>query len=321
MRKSILPFGGPLRATKYENVKLRPVRTEISKMPCCAWAAISYLAFGKPLITPADLVKIQQGLPLASRFVQDDGTLVGFDSEHYGAVFRLYGCMLSEAALESEPDFLGSYLRRQARTPGAKFLLRVRVSLSVSHAIAVEIQSDGRVLLVDQWTSCFLEQMRDNARFGRWYYTEDFELRRVLPVCEHPAARAGALARIALDADACARRAAHDLAVNLQRLRTVRERGFSSASIGSAYKRWASVYTRHKFLRLRVARARREALETLRRAEFAGAVFEPRRRARGMLRLAGARETRSARALQALALDHARTARALEPRCAAWARA
>jgi hypothetical protein len=56
----------------------------------------------------------------------------------------------------------------------------------------------------------------------------------------------------------------------------------------------------------------------MRRAEFAGAVFKPWRRVRGMPRLAGARETGSARALQALALDHARTERAFEPRCAAW---
>ena len=325
-----MTFGGPLRPTRYANFALRTVSTGVSKRPCCGWFAIAYIAFGKPLTNTADLVAIKESLPLPNRFTQKDGMLGAFNAQYYDEVFGLYGYILSADVRESETGedhqrFLGIYLKRQllhgAWTPGAKFLLRVGVSRSMSHAIAVEITVDGRVRLVDQCTSCFLEQMRDHARFGQWYYTEDFVLRRVLPVSEHPAARASALARSALEADACARRVARDCAANLQRLRAARERGFWSGARGKAYRRWVSVHSERVHLKLKLARARREALETLRRAEFAGAVFERRRRARGMPRLAGARETGSARALQALALDHARTARALEPRCAAWARA
>ena len=326
-----MTFGDSLRPTRYPERPLRPpVRTEISKRHCCAWSAIVYITFGRPLKTRADLVAIQQSLPLPERFTQKDGMLGAFDARYYDLVFRLFGYTLSADVRKSETGedylrFLGYYLKCQllhgASTPGAKFLLRVDVSCSMSHAIAVEITVDGRVRLVDQCTSCFLEQMRDHARFGQWYYTEDFVLRHVLPVSEHPAARASALARCALEADACARRVARDCAANLQRLRAARERGCWSGARGNAYRQWVSLYSKRLYLKLKLAYARREALETLRRAEFAGAVFKRRRRARGMPRLAGSRETGSARALQALALDHARTARALEPRCAAWARA
>jgi hypothetical protein len=129
-------FGGPLRPTRYANRALRTVSTEVSKSPCCAWSAIAYIAFGRPLTTPADLVAIEQSLPLPNRFTHTDGILGPFNTEYYDEVFGLYGFILSADVRESETGedhqrFLGYYLKRQllhgAWTPGAKFLLRVGV--------------------------------------------------------------------------------------------------------------------------------------------------------------------------------------------------
>ena len=138
MKKNIhyMTFGGPLRPTRYANRALRTVSTEVSKSPCCAWSAIAYIAFGKPLTNPADLVAIKQSLPLPNRFTHKDGMLGSFNAQYYDEVFGLYGYILSADVRESETGedhqrFLGYYLKRQllhgAWTPGAKFLLRVGV--------------------------------------------------------------------------------------------------------------------------------------------------------------------------------------------------
>jgi hypothetical protein len=313
----------PRRPTKTQ-YDLRETLTPIAPFGCCGWFAMWYLMFDKAISTPAALREVERSLPLARRFLHKNGMLAGVRHVEFDYVFRLNGFVLRKEARTSEEDrlvYLGLYLKKKLSSgtfePGTKFLLRVDNSQATSHAIAVHVTSEGRMLIIDQVTSCFIEHMHGNRRFGQWYYCEDFVLLRVLAVPENPATRARALARNALAADARVRRLARVDETNVRRLRAFRERGCWSGARGAAFRKWRRVHNDRMRSNVMLARAQHEALAEQRLAENAGAVFERRRRARGLPRGL----PRARRALQPLALDRAGTARALEPRCAAWARA
>jgi hypothetical protein len=313
--------------TKYD---LRDMRTPISKVGCCGWAAMQYIMFDKTPNTPDALNKIRENLPDPRRFDHKDGMLEGVYKRDFENVFGLNGFVLCEVAQRSKNNdnglgFLGTYLnvtlKQQLQSgtlkPGTKFLLRVDTEEN-PHAIAVHVTSEDKILMIDQVTSCFVENMYGNRRFRLWYFCKDFVLMRVLPVSEDPATRARALTRKALETDACVGRLAREYKASLRRLRECRERGYSSAACGAVFMKWRGAYSGYKYSKEMLARAKHKARAEQRLAENAGVVFEPRRRVRRSPR--GAAPAGSA-ALQRLVLDRARTALKLEPLFAAWVRA
>jgi hypothetical protein len=309
---------------------LREMRTPISKVGCCGWAAMQYIMFGKTPNTPDALNEIRKSLPDPRRFNHKNGMLEGVYKRDFENVFRLNGFVLREEAQRSKNNdnglgFLGTYLnvtlKQQLQSgslkPGTKFLLRVDTEEN-PHAIAVHVTSEHKILMIDQVTSCFVEGMYGNMRFRSWYFCKDFVFMRVLPVSEHPATRARALARKALAADASVRRLAREYKASLRRLRECRKRGYSSAAYGAVFVKWRGAYSGYKYSKEMLARAKHKARAEQRLAENAGVVFQPRMRVRRSPR--GAAPAGSA-ALQRLVLDRARTALKIEPLFAAWVRA
>jgi hypothetical protein len=310
----------PDRGTKTP-YDLRPVYSQLAYLGICGWFATYYLMTDKPMNSLVHLEDIHAGLPNPSCFL-DQGCLGGLTPSHYTHILRVHGFEAHEElrmTRSNEGDYLGVILRRMLKSgrlePGAKFLLDVEQS----HVIAVKILHGGKIVLVDQATSCFLHEMCTNQRFSKWYYCENFVLLRVLPAPGNPSSRLRAAVHEALEAEASMRRAARRVESALKVATDLRKHYSREHPRPQASRKFHPAYS--KLLRMQtwlaIVKHRAGALKRL--AEDAGAVFEPRRRARILPRAPGAGRRTGVGALQRLVLDRSRTARALAEREAAWA--
>ena len=280
--------------------------------------ATYYLMTDKAMNSLVHLEDIQAGLPNPSCFL-DQGCLGGLTPSHYTHILRVHGFVVhEELRMTRSNDYLGIILRRMLKSgrlePGAKFLLDVEQS----HLIAVKILHGGKIVLVDQVTSCFFHEMFTNQRFSKWYYCENFVLLRVLPTPGNPSSRLRAAVHEALETEASMRRVARKVESALKVVTDLRKHG--SWEYPRPHKsKFHPAYSELSRMQTWLAIVKHQAGARKRLAEDAGAVFEPRRRARITPRAPGAGRRTGIGALQRLVLDRSRTARALAEREAAWA--
>lgn len=307
----------PTRTTDTQ-YNLRPLDSQLAPVGICAWFAMHYLITGKAMNSLAHLADIVAELPHPNSFKVRD-SLAGVYAHDYAYLLGLHGFEINEM-LEMTPhnkdgELLGIMLRRMVHQgivrEGDKLLIHTEC-----HAIAMTVHADEQAILVDQVTSCTLDRMPSDYRFQKWYWAEDYIIFRVYPTSEHPSTRLHTLVRESFQTQARVREVARKLERSLSSLRKLSKRGMPKDRSPQARTKLRTARSNVSLFRLWLAEVAHQAEARKRLAQKAGAVFEPRLRARITPRASGAPRRR---ALQPLRLDRAATARVLAEREATWA--
>jgi hypothetical protein len=307
---------------------LRALQSELASVPICAWFAMYYLMTGKAMKSLGDLEYFEKRLPYKHGFRQE-GRLRGLNEFEYTYVLKLHGFVVNDVLRMTESsensESLGIMLRRLLWHNGLKPGTKLFVEVDKAHAIAAKILPEGKMVLVDQVTSCFLQDMRHHQHFSEWDTCKNFVILRVEPTPETPSSRLRALVRETFDAETTRRNVERKVLYALDDVKRAWKLGIKEDPVPRASGRSSRPYETlvDRRLWLEVVEHRVEALKRL--AEDAGAVFKPRPLARKMPRRARGTSSSSFKSLklarQPLVLDRAQTARALAERDAARAAA
>jgi hypothetical protein len=148
---------------------LRPLYSELAPFGICTWFAMYYIIKGKSITSLDDLEDIEKRLPYPNGF-RYGGRLGGLMESEYTYVLKLHGFVVKDVlqmkTTSENIEILGIMLKRLLWNDGLKQGTKLLLEVDKVHAIAVKILPGGKMVLVDQVTSCFLDEMRDNERFG-----------------------------------------------------------------------------------------------------------------------------------------------------------
>lgn len=289
-------------ATKYS---LRIKLTELARVGCCVWFALMYCMHKTVIKKKADLRKIAKRLKNPRHFMGENGLLQGVEEKDQAIICKMYGYILCDPLPKCSNSIphLGNYLasmqEKETWNAGTRLLINVNL-----HAIALEVLPSKKLMLVDQVTSCMVDDMHANSWFGHWFSSQDFCVRPLQPEYAEPAARAFAFARQAEEADQLVSECVLELEASLRDKQELCER---------APHGLRGLLLRHPSLRLRhiLAHARTQARVKRLLARDVGAVFLPRA-------AAPAGSPRAQHPQQPLVLDHVRTERKVAKLIAAW---
>ena len=303
---------------------LRGLRSELASLPICAWFAMYYLMTGKAMTSLGDLEFFEKRLPYKHGF-RREGRLGDLNEFEYTYVLKLHGFVVKDVLRVTETsentESLGIMLRRFLWHNGLKTGTKLFVEVDKAHAIAATILPERKMVLVDQLSSCFVQDMRKHEHFGQWEHCNNYKILGVEPTPETPSSRLRALVRETFDAEAGRRSFERKVLYALDDVKRAWKLGIKKDPVPKASGRSSRPYETlvGRRLWLEVVEHRVEALKRL--AEDAGAVFKPRPPARKMQRRAWGAFQNLKRARQPLVLDRAQTARALAEREAARAAA